>query len=115
MDIAGRIEAALAAATVPFYDAPPDFGRNDPPQSYIIYEYGSGKGQSYGDGRAELIQYLVTLNVFTPKPDFPLYERLRSAMETAGFSYDSEQRVFDDELYPAGVHYCLDFAGVQQR
>ncbi|MBE6901583.1 MAG: hypothetical protein E7478_03845 [Ruminococcaceae bacterium] len=115
MSIADRIEAVLSTSAVPFYDVPPDFGRNDPPQSYIIYEYGSGKGYSYGDGKAELIQYLVTLNVFTPKPDFALYERLRSAMEAAGFGYDSEQRVFDDAFYPVGTHYCLDFSGVQER
>lgn len=115
MNIADRIEAVLSEVGVPFYDTPPDFGRNDPPQSYIIYEYSSGKGYSCGDGSAKAIQYFVTLNVFTPKPDFQLYEKLRKAMEAAAFGYDSEQRVFDDALYPVGAHYCIDFSGVQER
>ncbi len=115
MDIADRIEAVLSDVGVLFYDAPPDFGRSDPPPRYIIYECPAGSGRSCGDGSAQVIQYLVSLNVFTAHPDYVFYEELRGRMEAAGFAYDSEQRVFDDELFPVGTHYCLDFSGVCER
>ena len=56
----------------------------------------------------------MTLNIFTPKLDFTLYEQMKTAMKIAGFGYDSGGTVASDRVYPYKVHWYQDYAFVQQ-
>lgn len=112
MNIAERIEAAIGDI-LPVYGYTPEFS-DDEPQKYAIYQL-TEKGAEYGEGEHRTEQFFISLNVFTPRLDFELYERLKRAMYDAGFSYDSGGETGTDAIYPYITHYYLDFSGVVCR
>ena len=113
MSIADRIEAAVGDI-LPVYGYTPEFTAEDEPQKYAVYQL-TEKGAEYGEGEHKTEQFFVSLNVFTPRLDFELYERLKQAMYAAGFSYDSGGSTGTDRIYPYTTHYYLDFSGVECR
>ncbi len=113
MDIAERIEAAVGGI-LPAYGYTPEFAADDEPERYIIYTL-TEKGDDYSEGENRVNQYLVSLNVFTPKLDFDLYEAIKAAMYKAGFVFDSGGMTGTDAVFPYITHYFLDFAGGEER
>ena len=110
MDIADKIESAVGAI-LPVFAAVPEFTADNVPKSHAIYSI-TEKGAEYGDGGDNAAIYYVSLGVFTEYPDFALYRRIKAAMRSAGFGYESGGMVQSDGEYPYSTHYYLDFSGV---
>lgn len=109
MDICDRTETALAGI-LPVYGRTPEFGA-DEPKEYAVYII-TEKPAEFGEGEEYCTEFLVRVSVFTPKPDFGLYCRIKAAMRKAGFGYCSGGLTGTDGLFPYVTHYYLDFTGV---
>ncbi len=113
MDIAEKLENALAGV-LPVYGRTPEFGANDEPEKYAVYNI-TEFPREFAEGEDNSTQYLCRLAVFTPTLDFALYKEIKAAMREAGFGYSSGGQVGTDTLFPYVTHYYLDFAGVEDN
>lgn len=113
MDIAEKLENALAGV-LPVYGRTPEFGANNEPERYAVYNI-TEFPEEFGDGGDNATQYLCRLAVFTPALDFALYRQIKAAMRGAGFGYSSGGQVGTDSLFPYVTHYYLDFVGVEDN
>lgn len=113
MDVIQKIESALDGIT-PWFTDTPEFAGDQAPEKYIIVNIAE-KGGNYSESENRCNEYFVSLNVFTKRLDFALYERLKTAMYGADFVYVGGGKVGDDKIYPYGAHYYLDFTGVIER
>lgn len=113
MDIIQKIESALDGVIQWFTDTP-EFADGQAPESYVIVNI-EEKGGNYSESENRCNEYFVSLNVFTKRLDFALYERLKTAMYGADFVYIGGGNVGDDKIFPYGTHYYLDFSGVLER
>ncbi len=113
MNVADRIEAAVSSI-LPVYGYVPEFSADDEPECYIVYSI-TEKGADYSEGENRVNEYLVSLNIFTPRLDFDLYEAIKAAMYEAGFCYDSGGETGTDAMFPYITHYYLDFIGGEER
>lgn len=112
MDIIQKIESALDSV-IPWFVGVPEFP-GDPPEKYAIINIAE-KGGNYSESENRVNEYFVSVNVFTKRLDFELYERVKTAMYGAEFCYIGGGNVGDDRLYPYVTHYYLDFLGVMER
>ncbi len=112
MDIIQKIESALDGV-IPWFVGVPEFP-GDPPERYAIINIAE-KGANYSEGENRVNEYFISVNVFTKRLDFELYEEIKTAMYGADFCYIGGGNVGDDRLYPYVTHYYLDFAGVIER
>ena len=110
MDVIQKIESALDGV-IPWFTNTPEFADGQAPERYVIVNIAE-KGGTYSESHHRTTEYFVSLNVYTPRLDFPLYERLKSAMCGEGFVYDGGGNVGDDKIFPYDTHYYLDFTGV---
>lgn len=113
MDIAEKLENALAGV-LPVYGCTPEFGANDEPEKYAVYNI-TEFPREFAEGEDNSTQYLCRLAVFTPALDFALYKEIKTAMRGAGFGYSSGGQVGTDTLFPYVTHYYLDFVGVEDN
>lgn len=113
MDIIQKIESALDGVIQPFFGVP-EFGAGDEPERYVIVNFAE-KPANFSESKCRVIEYFVSLNVFSEGFDFPLYEKIRAAMECGGFDYVDGGNVGDDRIFPYSAHYYLDFLGVIER
>ncbi len=112
MTVIDKIKSALDGV-IPCFTGVPEFS-GDPPERYAIINIAE-KGANYSEGENRVNEYFVSVNVFTKRLDFKLYEKIKSAMYGAEFCYIGGGNVGDDRLYPYVTHYYLDFAGVIER
>ena len=108
-DVVSKIVDALEDV-LPIYFYTPQFTKSEPAQYAIIDIHESGG--SYGEGVNTATEYFVSVNVFTKKLDFGLYEQIKKQMYSEGFCYDSGGQTGTDALFPEVTHYFLDFSGV---
>lgn len=113
MDVVQKVESALEGVIQPFFGVP-EFGAGDEPERYVIVNFAE-KGANFSEGVSRVIEYFVSLNVFSEGLDFPLYEKIRAAMERGGFDYIDGGNVDDDRIFPYSTHYYLDFLAVIER
>lgn len=113
MDVIQKIESALDGV-IPWFTDTPEFEEGQAPESYVIVNIAE-KGGNYSESENRVNEYFVSLNVFTKRLDFALYERLKTAMYGAEFVYIGGGNVGDDKIFPYGAHYYLDFSGVFER
>lgn len=113
MDIIQKVESALDGVIQPFFGVP-EFCAGDEPERYVIVNF-IEKGANFAEGVSRVIEYFVSLNVYSDGFDFPLYERIRTAMERGGFNYIGGGNVGDDRIFPYLTHYYLDFLAVIER
>lgn len=113
MGIDEWLEKALdgLSENIPWYPQTPEFSDGQAPDRYIIVNIAE-KGSNYAEGKHFSDEYYVSLNVFTPRLDFKLYNQLKKAMYGAGFVYVDGGKVDDDHLFPYNTHYYLDFTAV---
>ncbi|HCF83132.1 MAG TPA: hypothetical protein DER68_04070 [Ruminococcaceae bacterium] len=112
MGLIEKIELALKPV-LPFYFTTPEFAEKAP-EKYAIINIAE-KGANYSEGENRVNEYFASVNVFTERLDFALYEDIKSAMYGQGFGYVGGGNVGDDKIYPYGTHYYLDFCGVIER
>lgn len=112
MGLIEKIELALKSV-LPFYFDVPEFAGKSP-EKYAIINIAE-KAANYSEGENRVNEYFVSVNVFTERLDFALYEDIKSAMYGQGFGYIGGGNVGDDKIYPYGTHYYLDFCGVIER
>lgn len=112
MDIIEKVFAALDGV-IPCFVGTSEFTRDSAPEKYIIINIAE-TGGNYSEGVNRVNEYLVSLNVFTKRLDFGLYEQIKSAMYGADFCYIGGGNVGDDKIYPYVTHYYLDFSGVTE-
>lgn len=110
MNIVERVESALDGI-IPVFSGTPEFSAGKAPERYIILGIAE-KGANFSEGRHNVIEYFVSLGVFTKSLDFTLYENIKAAMCSGNFSYIGGGEVRDDKSYPYLAHYYLDFLGV---
>lgn len=113
MDVVQKIKSALDGI-IPWFTNTPEFTEDQEPEKYIIVNIAE-KGGDYSESENRCNEYFVSLNVFTKRLDFALYERLKTAMYGADFVYVDGGNVGDDKMYPYDAHYYLDFSGVIER
>lgn len=113
MDVVQKIKSALDGI-IPWFTSTPEFTGDQVPEKYIIVNIAE-KGGNYSESENRCNEYFVSLNVFTKRLDFALYERLKTAMYGVDFVYVGGGNVGDDKIYPYGAHYYLDFTGVIER
>lgn len=113
MDVVQKIKSALDGI-IPWFTNTPEFTEDQEPEKYIIVNIAE-KGGDYSESENRCNEYFVSLNVFTKRLDFALYERLKTAMYGEDFIYVGGGNVDDDKIYPYGAHYYLDFTGVIER
>lgn len=113
MDVVQKIKSALDGI-IPCFTNTPEFTEDQEPEKYIIVNIAE-KGGDYSESENRCNEYFVSLNVFTKRLDFALYERLKTAMYGADFVYVDGGNVGDDKIYPYDAHYYLDFTGVIER
>lgn len=113
MDVIQKIKSALEGIIQPFFGTP-EFGAGDKPERYVIVNF-TEKGANFSESVSRVIEYFVSLNVYTDGFDFPLYDRIRAAMERGGFGYIEGGNVDDDRIFPYSTHYYLDFLAVIER
>lgn len=113
MDVVQKIKSALDGI-IPWFTNTPEFTEDQEPEKYIIVNIAE-KGGDYSESENRCNEYFVSLNVFTKRLDFALYERLKTAMYGADFVYVDGGNVGDDKIYPYDAHYYLDFTGVIER
>ena len=89
----------------------PEVADGQVPDKYVIVNIAE-KGGNYSESVNRCNEYFMSLNVFTKRLDFALYERLKTAMCGADFVYVGGGNVGDDKVYPYETHYYLDFSGV---
>lgn len=109
MNIIEKIDLALRSV-LPFYFNIPEFA-GTVPEKYAIINIAE-KGANYSESENRVNEYFVSVNVFTKRLDFALYEDIKGAMFGQGFSYSNGGNVGDDKIYPYNTHYYLDFCGV---
>lgn len=113
MDVVQKIKSALDGI-IPWFTNTPEFTEDQEPEKYIIVNIAE-KGGDYSESENRCNEYFVSLNVFTKRLDFALYERLKTAMYGADFVYVDGGNVGDDKIHPYDAHYYLDFTGVIER
>lgn len=113
MDVIQKVEGALEGVVQAFFGVP-EFGADDEPDKYVIVNFAE-KPANFSESRSRVIEYFVSLNVFSEGFDFPLYEQIRAAMERGGFDYIDGGNVGDDRIFPYHAHYYLDFLYVCER
>lgn len=113
MTVDERLEQALdgLAEKIPWYPNTPEFSDGKVPDRYIIVKIAE-KGGNYSESEHNCDEYFVSLNVYTPRLDFKLYNQLKKAMYGASFVYVDGGKVDDDKLFPYNTHYYLDFTAV---
>ncbi len=112
MTVIDKIKSALDGV-IPWFVGVPEFP-GKAPERYAIINIAE-KGANYSEGENRVNEYFISVNVFTKRLDFELYEKIKSAMYGAEFCYIGGGNVGDDRLYPYVTHYYLDFAGVIER
>lgn len=112
MNLIEKIDLALNSI-LPFYFDIPEFSAA-PPEKYAIINIAE-KGANYSESENRVNEYFVSVNVFTKRLDFALYEQIKDAMYGAGFVYIAGGNVGDDKIYPYKTHYYLDFSAVIER
>lgn len=112
MGLIEKIELALKSV-LPFYFNTPEFA-GTAPEKYAIINIAE-KGANYSESENRVNEYFVSVNVFTERLDFALYEKIKDAMYGAGFVYIAGGNVGDDKIYPYKTHYYLDFSAVIER
>lgn len=113
MDVVQKIKSALDGI-IPWFTNTSEFTEDQKPEKYIIVNIAE-KGGDYSESENRCNEYFVSLNVFTKRLDFALYERLKTAMCGAEFVYVGGGNVGDDKIFPYDTHYYLDFTGVIER
>ncbi len=113
VSVADRIEKAVCDI-LPVYGYTPEFSADNVPEKYIVYNI-TEKGADYSEGENHANEYLVSLNIFTPRLDFDLYEEIKTAMYGAGFCYSSGGETGTDAMFPYITHYYLDFTRGEER
>lgn len=112
MTVINKIKSALDSV-LPWFVGVPEFS-GKAPEKYAIINIAE-KGANYSEGEHRINEYFISVNVFTKRLDFELYEKIKNAMYGAEFCYIGGGNVGDDRLYPYVTHYYLDFAGVIER
>ncbi len=112
MTVIDKIKSALDGV-IPWFTGVPEFP-GKAPEKYAIINIAE-KGANYSEGENRVNEYFISVNVFTKRLDFGLYEKIKSAMYGAEFCYIGGGNVGDDRLYPYITHYYLDFEGVIER
>lgn len=112
MTVIDKIKSALDGV-IPWFTDIPEFSKNVP-EKYAIINIAE-KGANYSEGENRVNEYFVSVNVFTKRLDFALYEQIKTAMYGEDFCYVGGGNVGDDKAYPYVTHYYLDFAGVVER
>ena len=113
MDIIQKIESALEGVIQPFFGVP-EFASGEEPKQYVIANFAE-KPANFSEGKGRVIEYFVSLNVYSEGFDFSLYDRIREAMENGEFTYIDGGNVGDDRIFPYHTHYYLDFLYVFER
>lgn len=113
MNIIEKIKSALDGL-IPWFTDVPEFTADNAPEKYAIINIAE-KGGNYTESENRINEYFVSVNVFTKRLDFSLYEQIKKAMYGAEFVYIGGGNVGDDKIYPYITHYYLDFSGVIER
>lgn len=113
MDIIQKIESALDGVIQPFFGVP-EFASGEEPEQYVIVNFAE-KPANFSESKGRVIEYFVSLNVYSEGFDFPLYEQIRGAMEDENFTYIDGGNVGDDRIFPYHAHYYLDFLYIFER
>ena len=113
MDIVQKTESALDGVIQPFFGVP-EFEEGEEPEQYVIVNFAE-KGADFTESVSRVIEYYVSLNVYSDGFDFPLYDQIRAAMENGGFTYVDGGNVGGDNTFPYQTHYYLDFTAYAER
>lgn len=113
MDIVQKTESALEGVIQAFFGVP-EFEEGEEPERYVIVNFAE-KGANSSESVSRVIEYYVSLNVYSAGFDFELYDLIRGAMENGGFTYVDGGNVGGDDTFPYRTHYYLDFTAYSER